>query len=93
MGNIWEWITLEPDPKLILSWLVGRRDAQYAKLFLGDIAQRVAGRIELTPDGHKPNLQAVETAFGSRLCENAIRIDVDKNRPLRMRCVQFFRVG
>ena len=44
--------------------MVGKRDADYAALFIGDLASRLANQVQLTTDGHKPYLQAVEDAFG-----------------------------
>ena len=63
-GDIWTWTALDADSKLIVSWLVGGRDAEYAKEFMQDVASRLANRVQLTTDGFKPYLQAVEGAFG-----------------------------
>jgi IS1 family transposase len=62
-GDVYTWTALDPDSKLIASWLVGRRDAHYAKAFVADLAQRLANRVQLTTDGYKPYLTAVEKAF------------------------------
>lgn len=64
-GDVWTWIALEADSKLIVSWLVGGRDAEYAKEFMQDVASRLANRVQLTTDGHMAYLQAVEGAFGA----------------------------
>lgn len=64
-GDIWTWTALDADSKLIISWNVGGRDAGYASLFMEDVAGRLANRVQLTTDGHKPYLQAVEGAFGA----------------------------
>jgi IS1 family transposase len=64
-GDTWTWTALDADSKLIVSWLVGARDAAYANAFINDVAERVTGRIQLTSDGHKPYLEAVEGAFGA----------------------------
>jgi hypothetical protein len=50
---------------MILSYFVGRRGARYATVFMGDVADRVANRVQLTTDGHKAYLNAVEEAFGA----------------------------
>jgi hypothetical protein len=50
--------------KLIVSYLVGGRDSEYAMAFMDDLRQRLATRVQLTTDGHKAYLQAVEDAFG-----------------------------
>ena len=64
-GDIWTWTALDADSKLIISWNVGGRDAGYASMFMEDVAGRLANRVQLTTDGHKPYLQAVEGAFGA----------------------------
>jgi IS1 family transposase len=64
-GDIWTWIALDADSKLIVSWLVGSRDAGYAHAFMNDVAARLATRVQLTTDGHKVYLDAVEGAFGA----------------------------
>jgi hypothetical protein len=51
---------------LILSWLVGGRDGDYAAQFMNDVASRLANRVQLTTDGHKAYLEAVEGAFAAR---------------------------
>lgn len=66
-GSVWTWTALDADTKLICSWLVGLRDAEYAKLFIGDLASRLASRVQLTTDGHGVYLQAVERAFGGQI--------------------------
>jgi IS1 family transposase len=63
-GDVWTWTALEADSKLIISWMVGERDAEAAKLFMGDLKDRLANRIQLTTDGHRAYLDAVEDAFG-----------------------------
>jgi IS1 family transposase len=63
-GDIWTWTALDADSKLMVSWLVGARDAGYAQAFMEDVAYRMAHRVQLTTDGHKPYLNAVEGAFG-----------------------------
>ena len=63
-GDIWTWTALDADSKLIVSWQVGGRDADYALALMDDLRQRVTTRMQLTTDGHAPYLQAVEEAFG-----------------------------
>ncbi len=65
LGSIWTWVALDSDSKFAISWLVGNRDAEYAKLFIQDIASRVKNRIQLTTDGYKPYLEAVDEVFGA----------------------------
>ncbi|MEX2451631.1 MAG: IS1 family transposase [Rhodospirillales bacterium] len=63
-GDVWTWTALDADSKMILSWLVGGRDADCANTFMQDVAGRLANRVQLTTDGHGPYLDAVEGAFG-----------------------------
>jgi IS1 family transposase len=63
-GDCWTWTAIDADTKLCLSWLVGGRDAEYAKAFMQDVADRLATRVQLTSDGHGAYLSAVEEAFG-----------------------------
>jgi IS1 family transposase len=63
-GDIWTWTAIDPDTKLMVSWLVGGRDAGYALAFMDDLRSRLAHRVQLTTDGHVAYLEAVEGAFG-----------------------------
>ena len=63
-GDIWTWVGLDADSKLAVSWYVGGRDSEAAMIFMDDLAKRLAHRVRLTSDGHKPYLEAVEGAFG-----------------------------
>ena len=62
-GDTWTWTALTDD-KLTLSYLVGGRDAGYAHDFMADVANRLDNRVQLTTDGHKAYLEAIEDAFG-----------------------------
>ena len=64
-GDVWTWTAICADSKLCINWLVGGRDAEYAELFLKELASRVTQRIQLTSDGHKPYMKAVKKAFYS----------------------------
>jgi len=64
-GDIWTWTALDADTKLVPCWFVGHRDAGCAYHFIHDLADRLANRVQLTTDGHKPYLSAVEDAFGA----------------------------
>jgi IS1 family transposase len=64
-GDVWTWTAICADCKLVPSWLVGLRDADYASAFIQDLASRLKHRVQLTTDGHRPYLEAVETAFGA----------------------------
>jgi IS1 family transposase len=64
-GDIWTWVALDADSKLCVSYLVGRRDGWWAREFMNDCANRVKGRVQITVDGHRVYLDAVEEAFGA----------------------------
>ncbi len=64
-GDVWTWTALDADTKLIVGWLVGGRGAEYADAFMEDVPGRLATCVQLTTDGHKPYLEAVEGAFGA----------------------------
>jgi len=63
-GDIWTWVGLDAQSKLAVSWYVGGRDIEAAMIFMDDLAKRLANRVQLTSDGHKAYLEAVEGAFG-----------------------------
>ncbi len=64
-GDIWTWTAIDADSKLVMSWLVGGRDGEYALSFMDDMKSRLANRVQLTSDGHRAYLDAVEEAFGA----------------------------
>ena len=64
-GDVWTWTSLCADTKLICNWVVGGRDAEYALALMDDLRERLSGRVQLTTDGHKAYLEAVEEAFGA----------------------------
>jgi IS1 family transposase len=64
VGDVWTWTALDADNKLLVSWLVGGRDAGYAAEFMRDVASRVTERIQITTDGHGAYFYAVPEAFG-----------------------------
>jgi IS1 family transposase len=64
-GDTWTWTAIEADTKLIVAWLVGGRDSEYALAFVDDLRSRLADRVQLTSDGLKLYLEAVEGAFGA----------------------------
>lgn len=66
-GDVWTWVGIDADSKLIVSWLVGGRDAGTAYGFMDDLAKRLANRVQLTTDGHRAYLSAVEEAFGANV--------------------------
>lgn len=62
-GDVWTWVGIDADSKLVVSFFVGNRDAASANDFMFDIAGRLRNRVQLTTDGFKPYLKAVENAF------------------------------
>jgi len=63
-GDTWTWTAIDADSKLVLSWLVGGRDASYARDFIEDVYDRLANRVQITSDGHGPYLNAIRDVFG-----------------------------
>jgi len=66
-GDVYTWTALDPDTKLVPSFMVGKRTAEYGNAFMLDLASRLKNRVQLTTDGHKVYLQAVENAFGCEI--------------------------
>jgi IS1 family transposase len=62
-GDIWTWVGLDANTKLVASFYVGDRDSEAAEIFINDLAKRLANRVQLTSDGHRPYLEAIEGAF------------------------------
>ena len=79
-GDTWTWTALDADTKLIVSSMVGGRNAEYANAFMDDVASRLANRVQMTTDGHKAYLEAVEGAFGADI-DYAQLIKVYGNAP------------
>lgn len=63
-GDVWTWVGLDADTKLVVSYLVGGRGAGWAMDFMADCASRIVGQPQITTDAHRPYLKAVEEAFG-----------------------------
>ena len=66
-GDVWTWIALDADSKLIPSYLVGKRDSYHAKTFMGDLAGRLTNRIQISTDALASYPDAVEQAFGAEI--------------------------
>jgi IS1 family transposase len=66
-GDVWLWVAVDADTKLVPSWMLGQRDTATATAFVSDLASRLRNRVQITTDGHRPYLEAVETAFGSEV--------------------------
>src|SRR6266446_201486 len=66
-GDVWTWTAMCADTKLVPSWRIGTRGAGTAYEFMHDLAERLAHRVQLTTDGHRVYVDAVESAFGSEI--------------------------
>jgi IS1 family transposase len=66
-GDIWTWVALDPDSKLVPCWFIGQRHAGCAYHFLADLKDRLSNRVQLTTDGHRAYLDATERAFGTEI--------------------------
>jgi IS1 family transposase len=64
-GDVWTWIAIDADTKLVISYTLGDRGAATAHAFMQDISRRVSNRMQLTTDGHRVYADAVEDAFGA----------------------------
>jgi len=67
VGDVWTWVGIDADTKLVASWMVGGRTAEAAKMFMEDLARRLAHRVQLTTDGHANYLKAVRDAFNDEI--------------------------
>jgi len=79
-GDVWTWVAIDAETKLVPCWMVGGRDAGTAKTFIDDLAGRLATRVQLTTDGHKAYLDAVDDAFGCDI-DYAMLIKLYGNEP------------
>lgn len=66
-GDVWTWIGIDADSKLIASYLAGKRDSYHAKAFMADLASRLDCRSQISTDAHNSYPEAVERAFGSEV--------------------------
>jgi len=79
-GDTWTWTAIDADSKLVMSWLVGGRDGEYAMAFVDDLSRRLTNRVQLTSDGRKVYLDAVEGAFGADV-DYAMLVKIYGNSP------------
>ena len=79
-GDVWTWTAIDADTKLVPSWLVGDRSSADAIALMDDLRNRLANRVQLTTDGHRPYLEAVEGAFGGDI-DYAMLIKLYGNDP------------
>jgi IS1 family transposase len=66
-GDVWLWVCVDADSKLVPTWMLGQRDLATAKEFVADIGARLTKRVQITSDGHRTYLQAIEDEFGSEV--------------------------
>ena len=66
-GSVWTWVAIDAETKLVPSWLVGLRDGGYAKTFVCDLAERLANRVQITTDGLKAYVEAMEAGFAGEV--------------------------
>jgi IS1 family transposase len=66
-GDVWTWVATDADTKLVISYMLGLRDAGYGTEFMKDVASRLSTRVQLTSDGHRAYLAAVPDAFGEEI--------------------------
>lgn len=66
-GDVYTWTAIDADTKLVPCWMAGKRSAEYAKLFISDLSERLKNRVQLTTDGLKAYLSAVEDSFGTNI--------------------------
>ncbi len=85
VGDVWTWVAMCADTKIVPCWHVDNRGAAAAQSFMGDLAGRLANRVQLTTDGHKVYVNAVEKAFAGDI-DYAMLVkiyDGDKNQEKR----------
>lgn len=80
IGDVWTWVAIDADSKLICSWLLGKRDPGCATEFIRDLASRLRNRVQLTTDGLKVYLNAVADGFGEDI-DYAMIVKVYGNDP------------
>jgi IS1 family transposase len=79
-GDVWTWVAIDADTKLVASWLVGLRNVECATAFINDLKSRLANRVQLTTDGHRVYADAIDNAFGSEI-DYAMLIKLYGNEP------------
>jgi IS1 family transposase len=79
-GDVWTWTAIDAETKLVPCWMTGGRDASAARAFIGDLAGRLATRVQLTADGHKAYLDAADGAFGCDI-DYAMLVKLYGNEP------------
>jgi IS1 family transposase len=65
IGDVWTWVAIDADTKVVIAYTLGQRNGWFAHKFMNDVADRLANRVQLTTDGLRAYLDAVDTAFGN----------------------------
>ena len=90
MGDVWTWVAICAESKLVPAWYIGDRDSEAAMFFMDKLAKRLAHRVQLTSDGHAPYLEAVEGAFGADIdfapCWSRFTANPAKRKAVQPRC-------
>lgn len=87
-GDVWTWVAICADTKLVPCWLVADRSAAAAHAFINDLASRLAHRVQVTTDGHRAYLEAVEGAFGSEI-DDAMLVKIYGNESEQQKEVRY----
>jgi IS1 family transposase len=66
-GSVWLWVAMDADTKIVPCVMIGDRNGATAHEFISDLASRLRYRVQMTTDGHRPYLEAVESAFGAQI--------------------------
>jgi IS1 family transposase len=86
-GDVWTWTAIDADTKLIVTYAVGDRTLSSARLFIEDLKERLSNRVQITSDGHRAYVEAIEGAFGEdvdfRPAREALRPHAVASRPLQ----------
>jgi IS1 family transposase len=80
-GDIWLWVAIDADTKIVPCWILGGRDAGVASEFLYDLRQRLTGRVQLTSDGHKAYLEGVDYAWSGMNLDYAMLVKLYGESP------------
>lgn len=83
-GDTWTWTVIDADTKLVMSWLVGARESEYAMAFVDDLSRPLANRVQLNSNGHKAYLEAAEGALGGDI-DFAMLVKIYGNPPESMK--------
>lgn len=79
-GDLWTWVAMDPDTRLIVTWLVGKRDLETGNDFIFDLQRRLKGRVQLSTDGFRAYKKSVDEAFGADVDFGMVIKIYDKNK-------------